>query len=70
MNEKKIKRNIILSIIVISIIEIALFYVIFAHGLYYLLWAPFLFVLFLIFAIYCDLSKLKEVRQKSDNNNN
>ena len=70
MTEKKIKRNMILSIVFVSIIVIVIFCFIFITRMYYMLWAPFLFILLLLFALYCDFGKLKETRRENDNNNN
>ena len=70
LTKEKIHRNIALTTAVIVIIEAVLITLIIVRGTYYLLWAPFVFIIVYGFALFMDLGKLKDLKKEELNKEN
>jgi fatty acid desaturase len=70
LTKEKIHRNIALTTAVIVIIEAILITLIIVRGTYYLLWAPFVFIIVYGFALFMDLGKLKDLKEEELNKEN
>ena len=70
LTKEKIHRNIALTTAVIVIIEAVLITLIIVRGTYYLLWAPFVFIIVYGFALFMDLGKLKDLKEEERNKEN
>jgi len=64
---KKIKRELIITIVAICIlIAVVLFFIIWQRA-WHMLFAPFIFVFFLGLAIYMDNKKIKAIKEENEN---
>jgi fatty acid desaturase len=70
LTKEKIHRNIALTTALIVIIEAILITLIIVRGTYYLLWAPFVFIIVYGFALFMDLGKLKDLKEEELNKEN
>ncbi len=64
---KKIKRNLIISIIILSIAFVAVLFFVIFYQAYNMLWTPFIFIIFMVVAILIDRSKIKEIESEDEN---
>jgi hypothetical protein len=63
---KKVKRDIILTCVFLGIIEIAVLFFLFYKKAYTMLWAPFVFLGVLAFALYMDFNKIKLIKEEKE----
>lgn len=63
---KKVKRDIIISAVVLFIIEALIIFFVFYYKKWFMLWAPFLFLGIFLFSYYMDKNKIKLIKEEEE----
>ena len=63
---KKVKRDIIISAVVLFLIEALIIFFVFYYKKWFMLWAPFLFLGIFLFSYYMDKNKIKLIKEEEE----
>ena len=63
---KKVKRDMIISAVVLFLIEALIIFFVFYYKKWFMLWAPFLFLGIFLFSYYMDKNKIKLIKEEEE----